>query len=183
MSLRLSVLIVVLLSLILSSYSYAIDFTNTPFERAGSKYGIDPALIYSIALVESARTKQKINVAPWPWTLRTLKYGPVYSTNKTDSLNELKKIISLNGNNVDIGIMQVNYMWHGTKVSSPYELLDPEINVHIGASILADTLKSSPSDIELGIGRYFSWKEPQAREYASKVITIYNNIKEQEYEW
>ena len=60
---------------------------------------------------------------------------------------------------LDIGLMQINLHWHGHRVSSAAELLDPITNLTVGSSILAEAIKSSPNDLELGIGRYHSWIE------------------------
>lgn len=42
--------------------------------------------------------------------------------------------------------------------------------------ILAEAIKSSPNDLELGIGRYHSWNEERARWYGQRVLSIYRNI-------
>ena len=77
---------------------------------------------------------------------------------------------------LDIGLMQINLHWHGHRVSSAAELLDPITNLTVGSSILAEAIKSSPNDLELGIGRYHSWNEERARWYGQRVLSIYRNI-------
>ena len=64
--------------------------------------------------------------------------------------------------------------WASGELSS--ELLDPITNLTVGSSILAEAIKSSPNDLELGIGRYHSWNEERARWYGQRVLSIYRNI-------
>ncbi|AIJ10630.1 transglycosylase SLT domain protein (plasmid) [Edwardsiella anguillarum ET080813] len=45
--------------------------------------------------------------------------------------------------------------------------------------MLSEAIKSSPSDLELGIGRYHSWNdEARARNYGSRILAIYRNLRD-----
>jgi soluble lytic murein transglycosylase-like protein len=81
------------------------------------------------------------------------------------------------GEAIDVGIMQINLHWHGHRVNDPAELLDPETNLLVGASVLATAIRSAPDDLALGIGRYHSWQEKRARDYGKRVLAIVHNLQ------
>lgn len=164
----------------------AFDLSGTEFELAAKRYNLDPALLYSVALAESAYTRGDNNVSPWPWTLRTIKQ-PYYALDKDEAAAQLAKLIKDKGNkaSIDIGLMQINLFWHGHRVESPQDLLDPVINLNTGAKILSETIASASGDLELGIGRYHNWKDKVLlRSYGKRVLSIYNqisNLRENRY--
>lgn len=45
---------------------------------------------------------------------------------------------AVNRRSGDYGLMQVNYRWHQDKVANRQELLDPDVNIDVGMSILRD---------------------------------------------
>ena len=84
----------------------------------------------------------------------------------------------------DVGIMQVNLHWNGSRVSSYEDLLDQEKNIMTGAEVLAEAIESSPGDLELGIGRYHNWDdEDRARNYGSRILAIWRNIGDLGNKW
>lgn len=163
----------------IGSNANAFDVTGTAFEQAASKHGLDPILLYSVALAESASGRGDNNVSPWPWTLRTLN-EPFYALTKEQASDHLQQLISNKGTevSVDIGFMQVNLFWHGHRVDHPLELLDPSTNLDTGAEILSETINSAPNDLELGVGRYHHWKdETRSRSYGRRVLSIYQQLQ------
>lgn len=170
----------VCLSLGWASSTAAIDLDGTLFDKAGKQYGIDPKLVYAVALAESASGRGNGAISPWPWTLRS-KDAPVYALNRADAEAALEQLQLRYGKRLDVGLMQINLYWHGQRVDSPALLLDPETNVMNGTAILAEVMRSAPHDPELGIGRYHHWKnEELARNYGSRVLAIYKNLKDLE---
>lgn len=150
----------------------AFDLKGSIFERIADEKNIDPILLYSVALVESARFDGKKSVSPWVWTIRS-KEGPFYATSKKEAENKLKELLK-SDTNIDIGMMQINYKWN-----SQYDaisLLDVETNLTVASDLLINSIKSAPGDLQLGIGRYHSWHEDRARKYGNKVISIYENL-------
>jgi len=164
----------------------AFDVRGTDFEDAAARYGLDPVLLYSVALAESASGRGDNNISPWPWTLRTLN-EPFYAMSREQAATRLQQLIDHKGKkvSVDIGFMQVNLFWHGHRVQNPIDLLDPITNLNTGAEILSETISSSPDDLELGIGRYHNWKdEARSRSYGKRVLSIYQqllNLQESRY--
>jgi soluble lytic murein transglycosylase-like protein len=73
------------------------------------------------------------------------------------SQGEAKALLSAHQDrSVDVGLLQINIRWHGHRVDDPKSLLDPVINLEIGAAILKEALASAPGDLTAGIGRYQS---------------------------
>lgn len=178
--------IIAAIALFTSLMVNAFDVRGTYFEEVAERFELDPVLLYSVALAESASGRGEGNISPWSWTLRTVD-GPFYALTKEQAVKKLESFIADNGANssVDIGIMQVNLYWHGHRVQNPVDLLDPITNLKTGAEILSETINSSPDDLELGIGRYHNWKdEARSRAYGRRVISIYQqllNLQENRY--
>lgn len=161
-----------------NSQTFSNQLNNSPFGEAGRKYGIDPYLIYSIALVESAFSSgEKGFVKPHKYAVRS-SLGAEYPATKREAEKALRKHIegTTNLRTVDVCLMQVNLGWNGHRVSTPDDLLNIDTCIDTGAAILKDTLNST-SDLYVAIGRYHTWSDPKAaQKYAAKVIRTYNNL-------
>ncbi len=160
----------------------AVDLSGTVFETAGKKYHIDPALLYSISLVESAVRADKKGgkealITPSPWTLRTRR-KPYYAKSKEEAEALLAQLLKVN-KSVDIGLMQINSRWHKSRVKRVADLLDPLTNVSVAAEILSDLFKKYPDDAFAAIGRYHSGTPDRAAWYASHVVRVYENISQE----
>lgn len=136
--------------------------TGSIYKTVGVQQNIDPFLLYSISLLESAReASQRGFVAPSPYAIRTPERA-IYSSTYAEAVSELAKQISKYGKRkLDIGLMQINGQ-HWNKVDEPKELFNPYTNVRIGAEILQYALSRS-DDLELAIGRYHSPTDWRAR--------------------
>ncbi|AKJ36906.1 transglycosylase [Aeromonas hydrophila NJ-35] len=171
---------IMLASAIWSSSTYAINLSGTSFDKAAKRYKLDPLLVYSIALAESASGRGDGNVGPWQWTLRGPN-GPFYGQNQQDTRAKFLEWQRLYGKKIDVGIMQVNLRWNGHRVASYEELLDQDKNIMTGTEVLSEAIESSPGDLELGIGRYHNWDdELRARNYGSRILAIWRNLRELE---
>lgn len=152
----------------------ALDLRDTAWAEAASPYDLDPRLLYAIALMESGRPRAG-GLAPWPWTLWLPGQGGVFLESHEQALSTLRAHAAAA---VDVGLMQVNLRWHGHRVTSPEELLEPERNLAIAAVILSEALATAPGDLELGIGRYHSPNEARARDYGRTVLTIWRGLQQ-----
>ncbi|EGQ8542034.1 transglycosylase SLT domain-containing protein [Vibrio parahaemolyticus] len=168
----------VLSAVLLSSTANAIDLSGTIFDKAAKAHNLDPLLVYSVALAESASGRGNGSISPWPWTLRVPGL-PFYAKSEDQAKAKLAEFQEQYGRAIDVGFMQVSIRWNGHRVSSPADLLDPETNVMVGAEVLSEAIKSSPNDLELGVGRYHAWEdEIRARNYGSRVLAIYRNLRD-----
>lgn len=165
--------------------AHAFDLSNTLFEKYGKQLAIDPKLIYSVALAESARANSPRNLGPHPWTLRSNK--AFYKSTKQEAVDKLNQLLK-HTTSIDVGLMQINVRWHGDKVSKPSDLLDPDINMKVGATYLAEMISSTPHDLELAIGKYHvgpsitSDNIDRAKNYGQRVLAIYKNILNLDYQ-
>lgn len=152
---------------------------NTIYEQVGQREDVDPYLLYSISLVESAKGRKTDNgsfVAPYKYAIRTPK-GALYPKTYVEAVNALSKALKLyRPHSIDVGLMQINGQ-HFSKVSNPADLLNPEINVKVACTILKEAMDSYPSNKTIGIGRYHSHTEWRAKAYGARVIAVYNNLK------
>ncbi|MBB3105117.1 lytic transglycosylase domain-containing protein [Azomonas macrocytogenes] len=160
-----------------TTYAFGFDLAGSVFDRAGRQAGIDPRLLYAVALGESAFGQGNGSVGPHPWTLRAPD-RPVYSQSRADAEAALRALIERHGLMIDVGLMQINLHWHRRNITDPTALLDPAVNLQTGAKILAQTIASAPGDLELGIGRYHNWRdESRARNYGSRILAILRNLE------
>lgn len=153
--------------------------SGTMYEAPARAHNLDPLLLYSVALAESAwRGEQNGEIQPWPYTLRVLSEPGNYQPNLAAAQSELRGYQE-RYKSIDIGIMQVNSHYHGHRVESLTDLLIPERNLLVGAEILRETIDSAPDDLQLGIGRYHHWAdEVRARSYGARILAIYENLRQ-----
>lgn len=141
------------------------SLSTSKWEEIGNEYGLDWRAIYAISLKESQRSTAEI-VHPWPWSVNSPK-GGCFCDTKQEAANKIKELMEMGERSIDVGLMQVNFYWHGDKVAGDiYSLLDVETNIRVGASILRTALTST-DDVILGMGRYHSYTEHRARQYGA----------------
>jgi len=157
------------------------DFDASGLERTvwwqiGTERGIDPNLLYAVALTESARVSHE-TAAPWPWALNR-NGRAIYPEGPEAAVAHVRSAFASGNPMIDVGLMQVNLRWHGRRVNRPEDLIDPVTNLRVGAEILAEAIASAPGDLALGVGRYHSWKDQGAAyRYGRKVLALAELIK------
>jgi hypothetical protein len=157
--------------------AFSPGFPGPEWRQAAQKHGVDPLLLYAVAIRESGHNVGKDKVAPWP---HALHFNGSRVAFYADSRMEAEQLLNLAlpiTENVDIGMAQVNWKSHKDKVKRPHDLLDPKTNLEVASRILSEALASTP-DIELGVGRYNSWNEQKARRYGREVLILYQAIKD-----
>ena len=139
------------------------------FHKVGTKEGVDPLLLYAVSLTESAKGKNRQEVQPSVYVIRTPK-------TIEEAKKHLKASINAYGYKaLDVGLMQINGQ-HWSKLKNKYALFNPYFNVTFGARILKKAIASTDDKV-IGIGRYHSFTEWRAKTYGNRVIAIYNNLK------
>lgn len=159
-----------LVSLVPFAPGLALDLAGTPYQGAGERVGLDPLLLYAVSLMEAGREVGG-RVTPWPWVVA--RSDGVYFA---ESKGEAAAVLAERPDRGDIGVGQVNLVWHAGRVAAPADLLDPAINIEVAADVLREAIDSAPTDFELGLGRYHSWDDRRARWYAREVIRIYGRL-------
>lgn len=153
----------------------AFTLEGTVFDRVGKEMNVDPVLLYSVALTESALSNGGKQIAPNPYTLRTFT-TPYYFKEKEQALDKLNQLARTH-KSIDVGLMQINIKYHADKFNSFDELLDIEQNVRIGAEILKEVMASTSNKI-IGIGRYHSYTPERADYYGRKVLAVAKQVRQ-----
>ncbi len=161
------------LLLTISSSTIALEPLGAPWTEAAQKAGLDdPRMLQAIAFAESGRTNDHGLIEPWPWALN-IEGQAFFPTSQEEAMTLLS---AHQDRSVDVGLLQINIRWHGHRFDDPNSLLDPVINLEIGAAILKEALASAPGDLTAGIGRYHSSDPERARSYARTVLAFYRYL-------
>lgn len=132
------------------------------YMRASAATGIPVELLLAISHVESGFQPHALNVSG-----RSFLPSSIY---------EAMGVLKRSGDNVDIGLMQVNWSYWGIRFGlSKSELLDPQLNVLVGATILEHCIRASGSWWK-GVGLYHSPENLRQRDYIEKVWRSYRLV-------
>ena len=119
-----------------------------------------------------------------PWALR-VGIGKGYSFYPKDRF-EARRFLAVSlalTDNVDIGLMQINWRTWGKEVRSlglgTYDLLDPKVNLRLGCHVLAKAMATRGS-FEARLGRYHSLQRERGRWYAKRVLDAAGDLGEAE---
>lgn len=148
--------------------------TGSIWRDAGQEVGVDPLLLYSIALVETRHANGDHMVAPTPYIARI--NHRLISGNRADVEKAIRTAMANNGLIQDVGVMQVYYPAHKGIAPDPVELLDPATNTLVAAEILRSCLQAD-SDPIMAVGHYHSFDPVRARYYGKAVWTVYHRLE------
>jgi len=144
------------------------------WSQVGKAAGVDPLLLYSVALVESKALYPDGKVAPTPWLFRVNDH--LVRGNRHDVQLAMAAASQFGSAVQDVGIMQVYYPMHRDAVRDPLALLNPRTNITVAAKILRDGMHET-HDRVLGVGYYHSHTPALARDYGTLVLTVYRRLK------
>jgi soluble lytic murein transglycosylase-like protein len=137
-------------------------FSWDVFTRASAATGIPVELILAVSHVESGFHPHAINIS-----------GRSFQPSSRD---EAEWILRRSGDNVDIGLMQINWRHWGKRFGlSKADLLDPRLNVLLGARILEYCVRVS-GNWRKGVALYHSPHAARQREYLEKVQQSYRRV-------
>ncbi len=137
-------------------------FSADVFLRSSAATGIPVELLLAISHVESGFHPHALNVSG--------------KSAFPSSQYEAVRLLRQSGDNVDVGLMQINWKFWGNRFGlSKSELLDPQINVLVGAKILEHSIRLSGS-WWIGVGLYHSPENFRQREYVEKVWQSYRRV-------
>ena len=124
-------------------------------------------VLYGIALAESGRHIEGIGRRPWPWTLNIEGRGYYYAS-RHEAYVALRRALAA-GKSVDVGVMQVNWRWHHSRLYDAWQALDPYHNLRTGAHILREQYQIK-REWWRAVGAYHSPNDPRRAEgYARRV--------------
>jgi soluble lytic murein transglycosylase-like protein len=137
-------------------------FPADVFLRAAAATGIPVEMLLAVSHVESGFHPHAINIL-----------GESFLPS---SESEALRLLLRSRSNVDIGLMQVNWGYWDNKFGlSKSELLDPQLNVLVGAKILEHCVRVSGNWWK-GIALYHSPHDVRQREYVQKVWQSYQRV-------
>lgn len=151
-----------------------------PWMKAARDAEIDPHLLLAVAFSESQRAVDGgLSASPWPWAVNQAG-TPHYFATRDEALSFVSESLEAGITNIDISAFQINFLWHGHRVSTVDDLLDPYTSAYVAAGILKEAMRSSPGDLLIGIGRYHSWDDERAMRYGARVLSIFHQLRELE---
>ena len=156
--------------------SHGLDLAGTLWASTAARHGLEPVLLYAVALTESARPSAPGSVTPWPWTLRV--DGEPRFFDSREAARAALAALGPQRERLAIGLLGVDLRREGHRVGDPATLLDPAINLLVGAEALAAAIGAAPEDLALGIGRYrHGGADTAARAYGGKVLRLADALR------
>lgn len=161
------ILLIFIFFLVLIPHSHAMQLDWPSLLEYGEKCsGLPKDLILSIIWVESKGNPYAVNING---------IGGFSPASINDSL---KIIYHFNRANIDIGLMQINWLtWYPVYGLKPVDLLNPFVNVCIGSKILRHYVDKYNGSWR-GVGRYNAVSYDKQTRYALKVAHVYKLINE-----
>ena len=145
--------------------------------EVSAAHDVDPIILYAIALQESRQLRPDGLLRPWPWTLHVAGQGAMRFDNYQQAADKLIEVLESGVTNVDIGMMQINWRWNGHLLPEPTQILIPENNIRLGATILRRELDKGRGDLSIAIGRYHNSAESLGGPYAISVLSIADSLR------
>jgi hypothetical protein len=114
----------------------AMEAVPSGYQAIAAEQAIPEAIFYAVALAESGRiVESQAGRRPWPWTLNVGGKGYYYAT-RLEAWQALRDWLAQGKRSIDIGLMQVNWRYHQSRLGDPWQALDPYHNLRVGAEIL-----------------------------------------------
>ena len=132
------------------------------YRVVAKELGIPHTLLYAVALTESGRRLDSVGFRPWPWTLNVAGQGHYFSS-RTEAWEALRQSLDNGMASIDIGLMQVNWRYHRSRLGTPWQALDPYHNLRVGAGILRGCFQQK-GDWWTGVGCYHAPNNPERAE-------------------
>jgi Transglycosylase SLT domain len=154
--------IIKILVIIIFSFSQNIAFAQDLSELISTvekEHNIPSGLLKAIVEVESGLKAYAINVAGKTFIVRS----------QVDAVKIIRSYLKKGHTNIDIGLAQINWHWHGCNFSSINEMLTPKNNLKYAAKLLTD-LYEKHGDWQKVVRLYHSAKPHHHRQYSRKVL-------------
>lgn len=146
--------------------AYATDITSSDgyllkkyIAAAEQRNRIPRGLLSAIALVESDFNPYAVNIAG----------KTVIASNQDEAAKAIKNALNSGITNIDIGIAQINYRWHGDNFKNIEEMINPTTNIEYAAKLLSSLFKQHGT-WHKAIRHYHSANPDNHRRYSRKVV-------------
>lgn len=132
--------------------------------NAEKKHQIPAGLLAAIAKTESRMKAYALNVGGRSMFLESI----------STAQEVLEDKLNAGLTNIDIGVMQLNYRWHGGEFDSLVEMLTPESNINYAAKLLG-SLYAQHGTWHKAVRYYHSATPEHHRKYSRKVVLCWLN--------
>lgn len=107
---------------------------------------------YALVIGAIAQNESKYKGYPWPWTLNV--HGKSYYFDSRTKAHDFIQLLLKNGiRSFDVGLTQINWKYHSHRFKSPWDALNPVVNIQTSKTILADLIRKK-GDLESAIACY-----------------------------
>ena len=174
-------LLVVVFMLAASGPGVAADFGEVvplAYRWVAGQHGIPADLFYAMALTESGRSAGNgTRRRPWPWALNIAGEGRFF-TNRIEAWRAFDAALGAGEDRVDVGLMQINWRYHGTLLRSSWQALEPYRNLQLAARILKDCYRER-GEWWASVGCYHAPADSErARRYRDRVLAHWRSLQE-----
>lgn len=150
--------------------SYSTEQVAELISLAEVKYQIPTGLLTAMAKIESSVRPYALNIGG-----RSL-----LNLSKREAATTARRQIDQGVTNIDIGVMQLNWRWHGNQFANVEEMLDVSINVGYAAKLLR-VLYERHNDWHKAVRYYHSATEEHHRKYSRKVVLCWLGEETKKY--
>ncbi|WP_032112599.1 hypothetical protein [Candidatus Paracaedibacter symbiosus] len=108
-------------------------------EKVSKETNVPPEVIWAVASAESNLGK----LGPWPWSVN-IRGKAFYFKSQKEMITFIHKKLKKNPHiSMDIGCMQLNYLYHGHKFSNIHEMSNIYENMLVGARYLRQLFEAN----------------------------------------
>ena len=144
--------------------------------QAESARNIPKHLLLAISLAESGRADPATGKrVPWPWTVMAEGKGRYFAT-KAQALAHVAALQGRGVRNIDVGCMQVNLHFHGSRFDNVAAAMDPVNNVAYATAFLTD-LRRDLNSWTSAVKHYHSATPERHRIYRARVYDIWEDLR------
>ncbi len=127
--------------------------------QAEDRYLIPRGLLLAISTIESNNRPYALNIAG----------SSVIAVSKQEAVAVALHHLDQGRNNIDLGVMQLNFYWHGKNFKNIEEMLTPLHNINYGAKFLSNLYQQHGS-WQKAVRYYHSSKPEHHKQYSRKVL-------------
>lgn len=157
---QVKLMLLMIFLLFLSTNAMADDHITKLIKKIEYQYNIPSGLLLALADVESAYQPYALNIAG----------KSVISDSIEQAKHIAEKYLQKGTGSIDIGVMQLNYFWHGKNFASVSEMLVPKKNINYAAQLLTNLYKQHGS-WQKAVQHYHSANPKYHRQYSQKVLS------------
>ena len=157
---QVKLMLLMIFLLFLSTNAMADDHITKLIKKIEYQYNIPSGLLLALADVESAYQPYALNMAG----------KSVISDSIEQAKHIAEKYLQKGTGSIDIGVMQLNYFWHGKNFASVSEMLVPKKNINYAAQLLTSLYKQHGS-WQKAVQHYHSATPKYHRQYSQKVLS------------